>query len=725
MMRAAHSPAVMCAQEIYIKLFGNLLTILEDVGGEKKVMRGRHGFYLANDNITEIIRAFTDSGLGSEDDARACIIPALQEKSKLPVVSMVPQARDLGDEYRREGAWEKAEEVLRWAFDTSLQSWKSSPLASEEQTESASTSAEVLESTKRQNDPERELWLCVVALCECYRWALFCEGKTRHFGIQGIIQILKLRENLPHLTDTLDIYGKVALRVAKESSSGSASHNLSSHLESLLGNYKTSSSTTMISTSGPGEDGSSIKSHGSSQENPKKNVLSAIRKGDMSAALYHLRGPTAIQEDPEGRSSLSWAAEKGWFIVVKSLIEVGATARQSDTFARTPLYFAASSGDKYLVEYLLEQGVDVNSRDVEYRTPLFMAVEHGHNDIVKMLLKVGANINAIDKQRRSPLHVAAFAGNNCVVASLLEEGADVDCQNANGDTPLITAAEHGHNDVLEMLLRGGAEANSFGGGTTALFCATSTRNIEGVRLLLRWGAKVTTWYSPLSIAIRCNSKELINLLLEAGADPNYNAGNSKPGRDRAIGELSPLEYATRRQMTDVADKLLQYGADPNIDLKAISVPVKVLKLLWEKFKEVGFGVCSQQEQFLKRAIELDCLDIVEWFATQPGFEIYQSELFTAMERHNKAMFQALLACPRAPVNEFQGLHPLLTTATIYGMVEAVKILLANPRVNIDLKCEFGKTAEDWAKEKGKNEILELLKQERERRQIGLSESTGI
>lgn len=725
-MRTTHSSAVMCAQEIYIKLFRNLLTILEDVGGEKKVMRGRHGFYLANDNITEIIRAFTDSGLGSENDARACIIPALLEKNKLPVISMVPQARDLGDEYRREGAWEKAEEVLRWAFDTSLQSWKSSPPAPEEQTDSASTSTKVMEPTKRQNDPERELWLCVVALCECYRWALFCEGKTRQFGIQGIIQMLKLRENLPHLRDTLDIYGKVALRVAKESSSGSAAHNLSLNLENLLGNFQNFSSTTKISSSGPGEDNISVKSHESSQENPKENVLSAIKKGDMSAALYYLRGPSAIQEDPEGRSSLSWAAEKGWFIVVKSLIEVGATARQSDTFARTPLYFAASSGDKYLVEYLLEQGVDVNSRDVEHRTPLFMAVEHGHNEIVKMLLKVGANVNAIDKQKRSPLHVAAFAGNNCIVASLLEEGADVNCRSGMGDTPLITAAEHGHNDVLEVLLRGGAEANSFGGGMTALFCATSTRNIEGVRCLLRWGAKVTTCYSPLSIAIRCNSKELINLLLEAGADPNYNAGNSRPGRDYVSGELSPLENATRRQMTDVAEKLLQYGADPNIDLKSIRVPVEVLKLLWEKFKEQGFGVCSHQEQFLKHAIELDCLDIVEWFATQPGFEIYQSGLFTAMERRNKAMFEVLLACPRAPVNKLLYNETLLTEASRMGIVEVVKILLADPRVDIDLKDGYGKTAESRAEENGYNEILEILKQERERRRhIGPSESTGL
>ena len=61
-------------------------------------------------------------------------------------------------------------------------------------------------------------------------------------------------------------------------------------------------------------------------------------------------------KDSDGRTPLSWAAEKGHEAVVKLLLEKGAELETKDKYGRTPLSWAAQNGREDVVKLLLEKG---------------------------------------------------------------------------------------------------------------------------------------------------------------------------------------------------------------------------------------------------------------------------------------------------------------------------------------------------------------------------------
>ncbi|KAH0538232.1 hypothetical protein FGG08_005151 [Glutinoglossum americanum] len=121
--------------------------------------------------------------------------------------------------------------------------------------------------------------------------------------------------------------------------------------------------------------------------------------------------------------------------VVKLLLVMdGVNPNPKGTDGRTPLSWAAEKGHETIVKLLLETDkVDVDSKDNSGRTPLSWAAEEGHEAIVKLLLKTGkVNIDSKDKDGRTPLsRVAgrvrpswvAKTGHKTVAKLLLVEGA--------------------------------------------------------------------------------------------------------------------------------------------------------------------------------------------------------------------------------------------------------------------------------------------------------------
>ncbi|KAJ2978764.1 hypothetical protein NUW58_g7392 [Xylaria curta] len=293
------------------------------------------------------------------------------------------------------------------------------------------------------------------------------------------------------------------------------------------------------------------------------------------------------------RTALSWASEKGYDLIVQSLLsrvpkrqvifrdklipkspifrdklssKYPTIVNQKDMFGQSPLWYAVVNGHQHIVQHLLKRGADVNIKDESGLTPLLWAVDLGHNDIVALLLEKGARQNfepgdleTRDEYGRSPLLKATDRGNEALVRLLLNRGAEVDALDKDGRTPLIYASSYGHNEIVKLLLSNGANINVLDKyGRTPLIQASMRGYHEIVKLLLSSGAEVDTSdkdsCTPLIYASIHGRNKTVELLLNSGARVNALDKNGQ----------TPLIGASIKGNSVIVKLLLDNGAE--IDL---------------------------------------------------------------------------------------------------------------------------------------------------------------
>ena len=92
------------------------------------------------------------------------------------------------------------------------------------------------------------------------------------------------------------------------------------------------------------------------------------------------------------------------------------------------------------------------------RTPVARACANDNIEQLAAELKERPHhLNEPDYARNTPLQIAALEGFVEPVRHLINEGCTVNCKNIDGDTPLIDAVENGHLQVVDILLEAGAD----------------------------------------------------------------------------------------------------------------------------------------------------------------------------------------------------------------------------------------------------------------------------
>jgi ankyrin repeat protein len=225
-------------------------------------------------------------------------------------------------------------------------------------------------------------------------------------------------------------------------------------------------------------------------------------------------------------------------------------------------------GDLPRVQALLDTVTEWSHADLA--EALTRAAKDKHLDIVTVLLDAGANPNGINGSP-TPLHAALDQDYDqeahlALVQTLLKAGANVDPPQPSGRyvrewhklTPFQMAIKHRARETALLLLEHGADLNRRNSKqATALMLATEQAIYDHDRNMFEWllelgadpnTAKYDFQRTPLTIAAFWNCVDLMDCLVQAGADVNKNYA---------------LLTAAERGNIEAARRLLELGADPN------------------------------------------------------------------------------------------------------------------------------------------------------------------
>lgn len=240
----------------------------------------------------------------------------------------------------------------------------------------------------------------------------------------------------------------------------------------------------------------------------------------------------------------------------------------------TPLQMSTRLGDVEIFKLLWSCGADINAPATSSngRTAMQGAAESGSWEIISMLLRAGAQINepAGAEQGMTALQAACLNGHSMIAGVLLAHGADLDARPSSvaGLTPIQTAAVHGDIGLVQDLMALGLDVNAPAteGGLTALLAATEHKRLPLLKVLVRHGADVNATadgglQSPLMSAVRNNWLDGVRFLLKKSAnvtDPPIPDEDDDYDPDEL---LSPLGWAINNDCEEMIDLLLQHGAD--------------------------------------------------------------------------------------------------------------------------------------------------------------------
>ncbi|KAF8536580.1 ankyrin repeat-containing domain protein [Trichophaea hybrida] len=361
--------------------------------------------------------------------------------------------------------------------------------------------------------------------------------------------------------------------------------------------------------------------------------------------------------------------------------------------AKTALQGAADIGSIELVQMLLAAGADVNApaawcSEHGYGhgiTALQGAARSGNVELVQMLLGARADVNA---PGRSALSMAAGAEKNNIELVLILIAAGADINHVHGPPILVTAARTGNPDLMQLLLAAGANMNAIH-EPTALETAIEHGHtkLAGTKVNVDYPGLDGGWVAnALPVAVASGNMEMVQLLLDAGADPN--AYTSKKYSSNSLAR-NALATAVSEGSVEMIGVLLNAGANVNartqpsggstaLQLAADYSTIEPIKILLDAGADIN---ASASQQYGRTALQ---------------------EAIVKGHTHLVRYFLELGADINAPAAHLGGITALQGVA-IEGQLGIAHMLINEQPAEIN-----GRTALEGAAEHGRLDMLQLL-----------------
>lgn len=176
------------------------------------------------------------------------------------------------------------------------------------------------------------------------------------------------------------------------------------------------------------------------------------------------------------------------------------------------------------------------------------------------------------------LLLAADSGNTAEIRALIDRGANPNCKDRWSNTPLSNAGWKGHTEAMDLLLASGADLGLHVYEENNLLSHSGfNAQVESVEWLLAKGVdpmhvSEKTGESALHFTISKKGDprrtEIVRLLVSAGADVNLKTLPGKETgcfmRDAFLKGETPLHRAAAYGDSEMVQILLDAGADPSI-----------------------------------------------------------------------------------------------------------------------------------------------------------------
>jgi ankyrin repeat protein len=217
----------------------------------------------------------------------------------------------------------------------------------------------------------------------------------------------------------------------------------------------------------------------------------------------------------------------------------------------------AKGPDEATLEFVKTNAGPIDVKDDSECTTLHYAARYGRLETAKWLVAHKADVNTTSYNQFTPMHMVSDAS---LAQFLIQSGADLKKKDAWGKTPLQKAAQEGWTDTCDVIIASGYPidlSSALRLGKRDLAKKLIKENPKAVKLAEEdsdlWGNTL-----PLGVAAAQGDKEMVELLLRAGAP--VNAVTMMPN---AGGGANALCNAVWGRHYDVAEVLCEAGANCN------------------------------------------------------------------------------------------------------------------------------------------------------------------